>query len=102
MRLLYSCDSHRPYRLTRDIGTDRQAAEHFAAIKARRRYGKSGRCEALSITGWSMPGPTGFRSFQVSAFIGYPNRSNRRETTGGDVHFTVYVHSSHEQTRNAH
>lgn len=91
--ILYSCDSHRPHRLTPDIGTDREAAEHFAAIKARSKYGRTGRCAALNITGWSMPGPTGFRSFQVSAFIGYPNRSNRGETHGGNVHFTVYVHS---------
>lgn len=93
--ILYSCDSHRPHRLTPDIGTDREAAEHFAQIKARSKYGKSGRCAALSITGWTQPGPTGFRSFQVSAFIGTPGRSNRGETHGGDVHFTVYVHSSH-------
>lgn len=95
MTLLYSCENHRPQRLTRDIGTDREAANHFASVKARSKYGKSGRCAALNITGWTQPGPTGFRSFQVSAFLGYPSRSNRGETHGGNVNFTVYVHSSH-------
>lgn len=89
---LYSCGTHRPVRIAKDVDSDRRAAEHFAAVKARKRYGRSARVAALNITGWSAGDSQGFRSFEVSAFIGRPNRQDGNATDGHNVNLCVWAH----------
>jgi hypothetical protein len=90
----YSCGTHRPFRTATDVDSDRRAAEHFAQVKARKQFGRTGRVGAINITGWSgSTDPDGFRCFEVSAFIGKPCRSDRRATDGRNIHLVVWAHS---------
>jgi hypothetical protein len=90
----YSCGTHRPFRTETNIGSDGEAADHFALLKAKKEFGRTARVGALNITGWSgSTDPDGFRCFEVSAFIGKPCRSDRRATEGRNIHLVVWAHS---------
>lgn len=61
------------------------AAEIFANRAARKRYGRRGYSRTCTIQSWSQDNTLG----EYQAFIGY--RTAPQETTGSNVHFTVYL-----------
>jgi hypothetical protein len=65
----------------------KEAAEIFAARKARAAYGRAGYARTCNLESWSQDGTLG----EFNAFIGY--RSAPNETTGGNVRFTVYLNA---------
>lgn len=75
----YTANGHRP--ITAE--TMKEAAEKFAGIKARARYGRRGYCRTCTLRSWSQDNTLG----EFSAFIGY--RTAPQETTGANVNFTV-------------
>ena len=75
----FTTSGHRPIKAE----SMKDAAEHFAGIKARARYGRRGYCRTCTISSWSQDNTIG----EYSAFIGYSTGSN--ETTGANVNFTV-------------
>jgi hypothetical protein len=77
----YTSHGHRPYMAE----SMSDAAERFASIKARKRYGKRGYCRTCTIQSWSQDNTLG----EYSSFIGYS--TGRNETTGCNVNFTVYI-----------
>jgi len=76
----YHADDHRP--VTAESYHD--AAEIFAQRKARRLFGRRGQVAALQAGAYAQDGSCA----EYQAFVGYP--SGLRETTGRNVHFTIY------------
>jgi hypothetical protein len=64
----------------------KEAAEIFAARKARAAYGRAGYARTCNLESWSQDGTLG----EFNAFIGVT--TGQHETTGSNVFFTVYAH----------
>jgi hypothetical protein len=62
-----------------------EAAETFATREARKLFGRRGYCRTCTLGSWTQDGTAG----EFSAFVGY--RTGRNETTGRNVHLTVFV-----------
>jgi hypothetical protein len=79
MKTKYICENHRPVSGVESM-TD--AAEIFAARKARAFFGRSGYVRTCTLESYSQDGQLG----EYNAFVGYSTGS---ETTGRNVRFTV-------------
>lgn len=78
----FTCDNHKPFYGE----THGEAGDHFALMKARRRYGRRGQVGACRVDCWNG------EAVHFEAFIGYP--VERNATAGGNVSFVVYGEKS--------
>jgi hypothetical protein len=60
------------------------AAEKIAAVAARRKFGRSGCVGSLQVLSYAQD----MSLVEYQAFIGFS--SGRNQTTGNNIHFTVY------------
>jgi hypothetical protein len=76
----FTCENHRPVS---GVESMHEAAEIFAARKARALFGRSGYARTCNLESYSQDGTLG----EYNAFVGYS--TGRNETTGRNVRFTV-------------
>lgn len=85
--LTFLSEGHRAFTASDPMTACREAGEHFALLKARRKFGKNARVGAFRIDNRRVDGSL----FECEAFIGRPAPGNPRETVGHNVRFLVFA-----------
>lgn len=85
---IYTCDNHRPLDAA-SIDSMREAAEHFALLKAKKEYGRNARVGAIMQNSVRTDGKMG----EYNAFIGKPSifKHEKGSTVGRSITLCVNI-----------